>query len=479
METGSDILFFWVARMAMLANHFADHKVPFETIFLHGMVRDAQGRKMSKSLGNVIDPLHVIEGISLEKMKENILNTNLPEKEIGTSTRNLEQEFPNGIPPCGTDSLRFALVQYTQQSRQINLDISNVIQASYFCNKLWNLFKFGLPRLQDPALDLTLDIDLKSTSLVNRFILSRMANTIDICQKGFETSRLFESTDALRRFIVEDVCDVYVEFSKSALNRSDLDQREKNSTLRILHACMDISLRLAHPFMPFVTEELYQHMKATLGNAPNVPSLMVESWPNQNQFSLFHDNQVEDHFKVILSIIHASRSLRQGHQISVAKELPFTIVCNDDSKLNELLSLYLSEIKHFVKASDIRVQATSSQMNDTQWTTKVINDKLKILVPSANVMKAQLEGAAAKGIELDTVMQNKHAQLSKKLRKLNLDLNKLEEKMRQPGYFKAVPETVKGKNESRLVMIQLEKITVQNDIDLLNSIIMQQREKKL
>ena len=124
--------------------------------------------------------------------------------------------------------MRFALVQYTQQSRQINLDISNVVQTSHFCNKLWNLFKFGLPRLQQPDLDLTLrDVDLKSTSLVNRYILSRMANTIEACQKGFETSRLFESTDALRRFIVEDVCDVYVEFSKSALNRSDLDAQEK------------------------------------------------------------------------------------------------------------------------------------------------------------------------------------------------------------------------------------------------------------
>ncbi|KAL7325569.1 hypothetical protein PS15p_208028 [Mucor circinelloides] len=477
METGFDILFFWVARMAMLANHFSDHKIPFETIFLHGMVRDAQGRKMSKSLGNVIDPLHVIEGISLQDMKDNLLHTNLPEKEIGTSTRNLEKEFPNGIPPCGTDSLRFALVQYTQQSRQINLDISNVVQTSYFCNKLWNLFKFGLPRLQQPDVDLTLrDVDLKSTSLVNRYILSRMANTIEACQKGFETSRLFESTDALRRFIVEDVCDVYVEFSKSALNRSDLDQQEKNSTLRILHACMDTSLRLAHPFMPFVTEELYQHMKSTLGTPSNVPSLMVESWPNHAQFSSFYDKQVEDHFKVVLSIIHASRSLRQGHQISVAKELPFTIVCDDDSILNGPLSLYINEIKHFVKASDLRIEASSAGDQDAQFTTKVINDKLKILVPSSNVMKAQLEGAAAKGIDLDTVIQNKHAQLTKKLNKLNVDLDKLEAKKRQPGYFKSVPEAVKAKNESRLTMIQLEKTTLENDIALLNSIIMQQQQ---
>lgn len=205
---------------------------------------------MSKSLGNVIDPLHVIEGVSLQNMKDNLLHTNLPEKEIGTcvtfyfiltyylkltskyrSTRNLEQEYPNGIPPCGTDSLRFALVQYTQQTRQINLDISNVIQTSYFCNKLWNLFKFGLGRLEaQPELQfdskdiLSLQKDQK-LSLANRYILSRMADTITKCHTGFESSRLFEATDALRRFVVEDVCDIYVEFSKSALTRSDPDEK--------------------------------------------------------------------------------------------------------------------------------------------------------------------------------------------------------------------------------------------------------------
>lgn len=170
---------------------------------------------------------------------------------------------------------------------------------------------------------------------------------------------------------------------------------------------------------------------------------------------------------MILSIIHASRSLRQGHQISVARELPFTIVCDDDAILNGPLSLYINEIKHFVKASDLRIevithaagsvifvlaknigiQASSTGNQDAQYTTKVINDKLKILVPSSNVMKAQLEGAAAKGIELDTVIQNKHAQLSKKLNKLNVDLDKLEAKKRQPGYSKSVPEAVKAKNE--------------------------------
>ncbi|KAI8968241.1 tRNA synthetases class I-domain-containing protein [Mycotypha africana] len=258
METGFDILFFWLARMAMLTNHFTNGKAPFETIYLHAMIRDAQGRKMSKSLGNVIDPLHVIEGVSLQQMKENLLHSNLPEREIETSTRNLEEEFSNGIPPCGTDSLRFALVQYTQQSRQINLDISTVIQTSHFCNKLWNLFKFGLQRLQQRS-DLEFDSNalIRNTgklSLVNRYILSRMADAVCKCQSGFNEFKLFDVTDTLRRFIVNDVCDVYVEFSKSILNDPDIEEQEKISTLQILHACMDTSLRLAHPIMPFLTE---------------------------------------------------------------------------------------------------------------------------------------------------------------------------------------------------------------------------------
>lgn len=155
---------------------------------------------------------------------------------MNRSIKNLEKEYPNGIPSCGTDSLRFALIQYTQQSRQINLDISNVVQTSYFCNKLWNLFKFGLSKFeQDPILA---SFDLSSNnqmSLVNRFILSRMADTVSRCQSAFENHRLFEATDALRRFIVEDVCDVYVEFSKSALNRSE--HHDKVSYILILNSC--------------------------------------------------------------------------------------------------------------------------------------------------------------------------------------------------------------------------------------------------
>ncbi|KAI8986437.1 tRNA synthetases class I-domain-containing protein [Pilobolus umbonatus] len=470
METGFDILFFWVARMTMLSNVFSDNKVPFETVYLHAMVRDAQGRKMSKSLGNVIDPLHVIDGVSLSQLKNNLLHSNLPEKEIGKSIRNIEKEYPEGIPACGTDALRFALVQYTQQSRQINLDMSTVIQTTYFCNKLWNLFKFGLGRLEKQSY-----LDSKplssSMSLVNRYILSRMADTVIKCQNGFEQSRLFEATDALRRFIVEDVCDVYVEFSKTALNQTELDENDKITTLQVLHSCLDTSLRLAHPFMPFITEELWHQMREKTGQQSPVPSLMVEQYPEVNEYAEYYDEKVEDHFQTILSIIHASRSIRQGHQISIGKELPFIIWC-DDSKLVEEkgpLKLYMNEIKHFVKSSSIEIVGKDT-MDDTHWTGKPVNDKLKIYVPSDAIIRSQLESAAERGLDLKEVLENKNALLQKKVTKIINDITKLDARMNKEGYEESVPFSVKDKNSQRLTMLLLEKETVEKDINILDRV---------
>ncbi|KAJ8652934.1 valine-tRNA ligase [Lichtheimia ornata] len=447
METGYDILFFWVARMAMLCNHFAKSP-PFENIFLHAMVRDAQGRKMSKSLGNVIDPLHVIEGVDLDTLKANLKNSNLPPKEIEKSIQNLEKEYPSGIPACGTDALRYALIAYTQQNRQINLDINNVVQTSHFCNKLWNLFKFGFGRFEKDGYTKG-DIapisssDASQLSLVNRFILSRMADTVDKVHTGFENYRLHDAADAVRRFIVEDVCDVYVEFSKATLNNPSVHAAEKNATLDILHACMDVSLRLAHPFMPYVTEELWQHLRGKVPSSSPNPSLMIESYPTTQQLAPLQDEDVEKHFKVVLSIIHASRSLRQSHQISVSQELPFSIYCSNPA-LREPLSNYMNEIKTFVRASDLTLVDNESATNT--WTVRAIDDDLKILVPTADVMRAQLEKAATTGVDIASLVKQRQTKAEKKMSKLKRDMEQLHARMNKEGYTETVPEAIQEKN---------------------------------
>lgn len=177
------------------------------------------------------------------------------------SIKNLETEYSDGIPACGTDSLRFALISYTQQTRQINLDLKNVVATTYFGNKIWNLFKFGIGRMQLMDTKLSSDLtdrlptreELGSMPLVNRYILSRLATAVSASHIGFKRLRLHEATDSTRRFIVEDLCDVYVEFSKSLISK-DNQEHSALSSLNILSACMDVALRLTHPFMPFITE---------------------------------------------------------------------------------------------------------------------------------------------------------------------------------------------------------------------------------
>merc|ERR1711871_1512420 len=141
LETGLDILFFWVARMVMMGLHLTD-TLPFTTVYLHAMVRDKYGRKMSKSLGNVIDPLEVIEGCTLQQLHEKLLKGNLPEKEVKKAQEGQKADYPNGLPQCGSDALRFGLLAYTVQGRDVNLDIQRVLGYRRFCNKLWNIFKF-------------------------------------------------------------------------------------------------------------------------------------------------------------------------------------------------------------------------------------------------------------------------------------------------------------------------------------------------
>ncbi|KAG2185627.1 hypothetical protein INT44_002420 [Umbelopsis vinacea] len=453
METGLDILFFWVSRMAMLCTHL-DGQPPFKDIFLHAMVRDAQGRKMSKSLGNVIDPLHVIHGVDLDTLKEAVRTGNLAPSEVERSIKNLEVEYPNGIQSCGADSLRFALVSYTQQTRQINLDINNVVSTTHFGNKMWNLFKYGLNRIQMMDTKLSTSLvdrlpkaeELASMPLVNRYILSRLATAVMASQAGFEKFRLHEATDASRRFIIEDLCDVYVEFSKSMLK--DSQSATSLSTLNILSACMDVGLRLTHPFMPFVTEELWHHYKEHHEDREQYsspPSLMLESFPAVDQFAQYKDENVESGFQTVLSIIHASRSLRQSNRVSIAKELPFKIWYSDtdaDTHHGELQK-YVGDIKDFIRASSLEV-LTSDANGDYEPTEpvamKIISPNLKVFVPMKDILRSQPQSD-------EKSLRARIAKLEKKLTKTDRELERLGNQIQQSSYESATPIEIQQKNK--------------------------------
>ena len=282
LETGADILFFWVARMVMMGLHLTN-QLPFTTVYLHAMVRDKYGRKMSKSLGNVIDPLEVIHGCGLGKLLSKIDEGNLPMKEVEKAKQGQTADFPDGIPECGADALRFGLLAYTVQGRDVNLDIKRVVGYRQFCNKLWNAVRFALTYLTATGADdgftpsPSMQIELASScsggksgavetfsglSLRDRFILSRLNATIRSCNRHMEAYSFGEVTTALHSFFLYDFCDLYLELIKPVVTGESGAQ--KLAAQATLFTCLEVFLRLAHPLMPFVTEELWQRLPKLL-----------------------------------------------------------------------------------------------------------------------------------------------------------------------------------------------------------------------
>lgn len=210
LETGLDILFFWVARMVMMGLELTD-TLPFHTVFLHAMVRDKEGRKMSKSLGNVIDPLEVIHGCSLESLQARIDSGNLPPKEVTRAKKNNEAEFPEGIPECGSDALRFGLLAYTVQGRDINMDLTRIISYRMFCNKLWNATRFALQFVADFAPSSTLLDDLMASGKMatrDKFMISRLMKGTQSVNDYLSKYRFGDAQQAVYSLWIDDICDV-------------------------------------------------------------------------------------------------------------------------------------------------------------------------------------------------------------------------------------------------------------------------------
>ena len=249
LETGSDILFFWVARMVMLSYELCGLP-PFRTILLHGIVRDSHGRKMSKSLGNVVDPLHVIEGISLTEMITNLKNGNLDHREVSRATDALKKDFPSGIPKCGADALRFTLLSYMNGAKDINLDILRVRGYSRLCNKIYNAYKFVSSLILN---DQTVHSGDKLIRNIGdkphcRWILNKLNICITEMHTYFDEYNFMMATRSIHSFFIYDFCDVFIEFIKG-------DNSDENTRIAML--VMADSLALFNPFMPFITEELH------------------------------------------------------------------------------------------------------------------------------------------------------------------------------------------------------------------------------
>uniref|UniRef100_A0AAR2KAG6 Valine--tRNA ligase, mitochondrial n=1 Tax=Pygocentrus nattereri TaxID=42514 RepID=A0AAR2KAG6_PYGNA len=324
LETGNDLIFFWVARMVMLGTELTG-QLPFKQVLFHSLVRDKHGRKMSKSLGNVIDPLDVISGVSLERLQEKVMEGNLDPREKAVAMEAQRKDFPNGIPECGTDALRFALCSYKAQGEDISLSVSQVLSCRHFCNKMWQTVRFTLGALLDVGSPVTPLPEVE----IDKWICSCLYSTVEQCERGFESYELHTVTSALHSFWLHSLCDVYL----VSLVHIKV---EKRVAAAVLYHCVSTSLRLLSPLMPFLTEELWQRLQPYSPRPSTASSsVCMQSYPTTSELAHWHFPQDEADFPLVQEVVRVARSLRAQYHLT--KEKP-------DSECHDCVCLTCSGI---------------------------------------------------------------------------------------------------------------------------------------
>ncbi|KAI5780694.1 valyl-tRNA synthetase [Peziza echinospora] len=308
LETGWDILFFWVARMIMLSLKLTG-KVPFTEVFCHSLVRDSEGRKMSKSLGNVIDPLDIISGTSLQNLHDKLLIGNLDPKEVAMASKYQKFAFPDGIPQCGSDAMHFAFCAYTTGGRDINMDIKVVHGYRKFCNKIYQATKFALMRLGEDFVPRENGEKTGEETLVEKWILHKYTKAAEAVNKALEERDFSGATTAIYQYWYSELCDVYIENSKPLI--LDGTPAQKRSAQDTLYTCLEGALTMIHPFMPYVTEELWQRLPRRPTDTN--PTITKAAYPRYNP--TLDDPSSEAAYDLVFSVVKAIRSLASEYGV--------------------------------------------------------------------------------------------------------------------------------------------------------------------
>ncbi|MFM9270853.1 valine--tRNA ligase [Halomonas elongata] len=426
LVTGFDIIFFWVARMIMLTLEFTG-EVPFKQVYVHGLVRDGQGNKMSKSKGNVLDPIDLIDGIDLESLVEKRTGNMMQPQKAKAIAKATRQEFPEGIEPHGTDALRFTFLSQATTGRDIKFDMGRLDGYRNFCNKLWNASRYVLMNAEGQ--DCGADGGEVELSLADRWIISRLQQTEAQVTRAMEEYRFDHASQALYEFIWNEYCDWYLELSKPVLWDDDATPESQRGTRRTLVRVLEAILRLAHPMMPYISEEIWQRVAPLAGTYRGEgDSLMVHAWPEADEDRV--DEAATRNIEWLKGVIVAIRNIRAELNIAPGKPLA-ALLTKGDATDRERLEANRPFLAKLAKLE--RLDWLDDSAEAPLAATQRVGD-MEVLVPMAGLIDKEAE----------------LARLAKEIDKQDKLIGGIEKKLSNESFVAKAPEAVVQKERDKL-----------------------------